>query len=54
MTQYYLLIDPLTHTIEYWKGDSSEAGFLTTLGKMVLPLGNHKPKNISPDEIKLF
>ena len=54
MTQYYLLRDTLTHTNSYWKGDSSQAGFLTTLGKMVLPLGNRKPKNVPKEEIKTF
>lgn len=52
MKQYYMVFD--SNTTTYWCGDSLKASFLTQLNKMIIPLGNKKPKNVSRETLKQF
>lgn len=54
MINYYKLIDPITSTTEYWKGDTSNSRWLLSTKKFILPLGNKLPKNVSRETLKEF
>lgn len=54
MKQYYKVINTSNHSIEYWKGDTSNSSWLLSTGNFIIPLGTHKPKNITSLEIKIF
>lgn len=54
MKQYYQLINTITNKTEYWSGDSTHSSHLLKFGKLILPLGTHKPKNVSRETIKQF
>lgn len=56
MKQYYKLIDQCKNVtiVTYWHGDPAKAKVLLTLRGFVLPLGTHKPKNVSHETIKEF
>lgn len=54
MKQYYLIYNATTSTIDCWCGDNSKADFLLTLGNVILPVGNKKPRNVSRETIKTF
>lgn len=52
MIQYYLTYR--NGETSYWRGDSLRASILLTLGEIVIPLGNKKPKNVSRETLKEF
>lgn len=54
MKQYYRTISKNKSVIEIWYGDPARAGWLLETNKMVLPLGTHKPKNVSRETIREF
>lgn len=54
MKQYYRTISKDGNKVETWHGDTSRATWLLTSNKLVLPLGVHKPKNLSQEQIKQF
>lgn len=57
MKQYYKLIDPMHRgepVVTYWHGDPAKAKILLTLRGFVLPLGTHKPKNVSCETLYEF
>ena len=54
MVNYYKLIDTITGKIEYWKGDTSSSSWLLHTSKMIVPLGNKLPKNVSRETLKYF
>lgn len=54
MNNYYKLIDPITNSTEYWKGDTINSQWLLTTRKFILPLGNKLPKNVSRETLKQF
>ena len=52
MIQYYLIYR--NGETRYWRGDSSRAGVLLSIGELIIPLGNKKPKNVSRETLKQF
>lgn len=56
MKHYYKLIDPWKSgaIVTYWHGDPASAKILLSLRGFVLPLGTHKPKNVSRETIYEF
>lgn len=60
MKQYYKCVRKYEDgelTIHYWHGDSSKEGSVDHLHycyDFVIPLGTHKPKNVSRETIKEF
>lgn len=57
MKHYYKLIDPMrigAPVVTYWHGDPAKAKVLITLRGFVLPLGTHKPKNVSRETLYEF
>ena len=52
MIQYYLVVKK--NKIDVWGGDSKNAGFLLTIGGVILPLGNRSPQNVAKENIKRF
>lgn len=53
MKEYYRTISK-DNKVETWHGDPARATWLLTSHKLVLPLGVHKPKNLSQSQIKQF
>ena len=54
MINYYKIINTNTHTIEYWKGDTSKSSWLLSTSNLIIPLGNKLPKNVSRETLKQF
>lgn len=53
MKQYYRTLNA-DNTTTYWHGDTIRAVWLLKTNKLVLPLGTHKPKNVSRETIREF
>ena len=53
MKQYYRTISN-SNKVETWHGDPARATWLLQTNKLVIPLGTHKPKNLSQEDIKQF
>ena len=51
---YYKLFNPITNKVEYWHGDPKRSSQLLRFGVLIIPIGNHKPKNVSHETIKQF
>ena len=54
MKQYYKVINTSNHSIEYWKGETSNSSWLLSTGNFIIPLGNRLPKNVSRETLKQF
>lgn len=54
MKQYYLVYNATSNKVDCWCGDNSKSDFLLTLGNIILPVGNKKPRNVSRETIKTF
>ena len=52
--QYYKLFNPITNKVEIWHGDPQRSSVLRREGVLILPLGAHKPSNVSREAVKEF